>query len=120
MELSEARDRFDALDINVVAISYDSVEANSLFASEFEITFPLLSDSNAVHAIAFGILNESYRPGHGAYGVPHPGIFLVNSAGIVVEKFAEKNYRERPSLKLVLEAAAKMAAEDETEDSLLN
>ncbi len=29
--------------------------------------------------IALGVLNESNSPGEPAYGIPHPGVFVVNT-----------------------------------------
>lgn len=91
-------------------MSYDSNETSREFTERHGIRFPILADEKARHVLAFGILNEKYEPGHRAYGIPHPGIFLVDSDGMVVAKFAEEDYRERPDLNVVLDAARKMAA----------
>ena len=111
MELSDNVTRFKALGVNLAAISYDSVYINSSFANRHNLSFPLLSDDKAVFASAFGILNVSYAKGHRAYGVPHPGVFIVNSKGDVFAKFSEKDYRKRPALELILEVAKRMSAE---------
>lgn len=108
MQLSEVHGQFEALGIQVAAMSYDSNETSREFAERHDIRFPILADENARHVLAFGILNEQYEPGHRAYGIPHPGIFLVDGDGMIVAKFAEDNYRERPDLTVVLEAARKM------------
>lgn len=94
--------------IRIAAISYDPVPTNRKFAKQSNITFPILSDAEYWHVKAFGILNESYAEGHRAYGIPHPGIFLVGKDGKVVAKLAEADYKERPPLETVLEAARAM------------
>jgi peroxiredoxin len=57
---------------------------------------------------ALGILNEDYEPSSRAYGVPHPGIFLLDPNGVIRAKFAEEGYRARPDFDSVLEAAANL------------
>lgn len=75
MELSEKKAIFDALGVNVAAMSYDTDTTNSKFANRYSIAFPLLADKSAVHVNAFGIRNASYAEGHRAYGVPLPCVF---------------------------------------------
>ena len=108
MELSERHTQFTGLGVSVAAISYDSSETNATFSQKYRIPYPLLSDENRVHVVAFGILNETYAEGHRAYGVPHPGIFIVDGEGIIQAKFAEKDYRQRPSFQLILESVSEM------------
>lgn len=111
MELSEKKTEFDALGINVAAMSYDTDTINSEFADRYSLTFPLLADKNTVHVDAFGIRNDSYAEGHRAYGVPLPGVFLVDGNGNIHSKFAEKYYRQRPAMELLIESATRMAAD---------
>ena len=105
MQLADAHGQFEKLGIAIVAMTYDSPATNRRFAQRRELPFPLLSDERARHAIAFGILNEAYEKGHRAYGVPHPGIFLLDHDGVIRAKFAEAGFRIRPSLGKVLKAA---------------
>ena len=49
-----------------------------------------------------------YEPGHRVYGIPYPGIFLVDPNGVIQAKFAEESYRDRPDFANVLEAAANL------------
>ena len=110
MELSAISSKFTSLGINVATITYDRHEDALKFHRQYDLQFPILRDVDAKHVIAFGILNENYEPGHRAYGIPHPGIFLVDSSGAVYAKFAEQDYRDRPSLEEVLLAANKMVS----------
>lgn len=106
--MSEKKAVFDALGVKVAAMSYDTNATNSKLSDRYSITFPLLADKNTVHIKAFGIRNDSYAEGHRAYGVPLPGVFLVDSDGNIYSKFAEQDYRERPAMELLIESATAM------------
>jgi len=87
--------------MGVAAISYDSVAALKNFAGRRHITFPLLSDPDSKIIRAFGIVNEELK-GNPFYGVPHPGTYIVNPAGVVVAKYFEDDYRERDTASDIL------------------
>ena len=96
-------DEIEALGVKVVAISYDSPEANNGFSMDEGLSFPLLSDQNAQTVNGFGIRNNDYGEGHFAYGIPHPGIVLIDPKGKVAMKMAEADYRKRPSIDLLID-----------------
>ncbi len=108
MELSEHKAEFDALGIQVIVMTYEPPEKNLKFTRQHDIGYILLSDPESRHIKAFGILNETYGPDSMAHGIPHPGIFLVDSNGNINAKFAEEGYRDRPILGLVIETASEM------------
>ena len=108
MKLSEIKKSFTQLGLNVAAITYDSTTTNAKFQKQFQLSYPLLSDENGQHAIAFNILNKKYEKGHRAYGVPHPGILLINKKGIIVAKFAEADYKDRPDFDDVVQRAREL------------
>jgi peroxiredoxin len=107
-QLVEVSDRFAAMGIGIATITYDPIEFLKEYAEDEEIQFALLHDEKVQHVNAFGILNTDYAPGERAYGIPYPGIFLVDSQGVIRYKFAEESYRIRPDFDDVLTAAAKM------------
>lgn len=109
MKLTEIQDQFPALGINIASITYDPVSLLKAVAEDQGIGFPLLHDEERRHVNAFRILNTEYEPGSRAYGVPYPGIFLIDPDGIIRFKFAEQDYRVRPDFSDVLEAAAAMS-----------
>ncbi len=109
MELSEHQTEFTDLGIQVAVMTYESPQIHLDFTKQYQIGYPILSDPDIRYVKAFGILNESFEPGHRAHGVPHPGIFLVDRDGTVKAKFAEEGFRKRPAIDLVLEAARGMA-----------
>lgn len=106
MQLIEITDQFEAMGISVVAMTYDSVEMLKTVEEDMGVEFPLLRDEDITHVNALGILNTDYEPDQRAYGVPYPGIFLVDTDGVIQAKFAEESYRDRPDFAVVLEAAA--------------
>ena len=108
VQLTDVAEQFEALGFSIAAISYDSVELLKEVQEDQEIEFPLLHDENVKHVNALGIRNLDYEPGHRVYGIPYPGIFLVDSNGVIKHKFAEERYQDRPNFEGVLEAAASM------------
>jgi|TARA_B100001964_G_scaffold168586_1_gene185271 peroxiredoxin len=108
VQLIEISDQFEAMGINVAAMTYDSVEMLKTVEEDQGIEFTLLHDEGITHVNALGILNEDYEPDSRAYGVPHPGIFLISPDGVIRYKFAEEGYRIRPDFDNVLQAASQM------------
>src|SRR5690606_3788279 len=81
--------------VGVAAVSYDSVEVLQAFAERVGIGFPLISDPDSEIIRRFGIFNESVERDSPAYGIPHPGEYLVGPNGVVRAKFFEDDIRER-------------------------
>ena len=108
MQLAEIAEQFEEMGLSVVAMTYDSVATLKTVEADRGIEFTLLHDAGITHVNALGILNTDYEPGQRAYGVPYPGIFLVDPDGVIQAKFAEESYRDRPDFDIVLEAAANL------------
>lgn len=89
----------------MIAITYDAPDMQQPFIDAASITYPILSDINGSSAIALGILNEKYAPGEDAYGIPHPGIFVLTPEKEIVRKFFIEGYDTRVSGEAVLAAA---------------
>ena len=104
-QLVEAEAQFNAIGFNVATMTYDSVATLKEAEAEYETTFPMLHDEDSAHFKAMGILNMQYEPGNRAYGIPYPGIFVLDNEGVIRAKLAEEDYRIRPDFSLVLEAA---------------
>ena len=96
MQLEEHKAAFEELGIQVVGMTYDSLEVLADFHTDEELSYPLLRDENAKHVNALGVRNEDYPEGHRAYGIPHPGVLYVDAQGIIRAKYAVAGYRERP------------------------
>lgn len=104
--LVEREAEFAALGFKVAAMTYDPVATLKQAEEEYGATFPLLHDAGNTHVKAMGILNTQYSPGERAYGIPYPGIFVLDAQGVIRAKLAEEDYKLRPDFSLVLEAAA--------------
>ena len=90
----------------VLAVSYDPVDVLAGFADKHGIAYPLLSDEGSRVIRALGLYNEhlAEQAAHYGlqardhqYGVPYPGVFVLDEEGVVAEKRFEQSYRVRPS-----------------------
>ena len=102
MQLQERLQGFQAAGIGVVALTYDSPELQRRFVEKYSIGYPVLSDVNAESMTQLGILNEEYAPGDDNYGIPHPGIFVIDRQGRIVGKIFVQGYEKRVDADSVL------------------
>jgi peroxiredoxin len=92
-------------------ITYDAPDLQRAFIDASNIDYPLISDVDAATMIALGILNEAYAPGEDAYGIPHPGVFVVNPEHEIVGKIFIESYRERVDAEGTLRYALEVLAD---------
>jgi len=97
VELQQHLEAIRRQGLGVAAISYDSVGALKNFAERQGIAYPLLSDPDSKIIRAFDILNETTKPGTPTYGIPYPGVYIVDEHGKVVSKYFEDDYKDRVS-----------------------
>ena len=109
MELSANASKFRAMGIEPVSLTYDAIDELKKFSKKHDINFALLSDKDSGYIKTINILNTSIPQDTKYFGVPYPGIMLVNKDGIVVHKFAEEGYKKRPAMSEVLDAAMKLS-----------
>ena len=95
IQLQQHKAGFDAAGIGMVAITYDSPALQQVFIEKFGITIPVVSDMNALSFKTLGILNQQYQPGDSQYGIPHPGMIVVDTKGLVVGKLFLQAYSSR-------------------------
>ena len=88
--------------LGLAAVSYDSPEVLKNFADRHHIEFPLLSDKDSAIIRKVGILNEQVKKGSSSYGIPYPGIYVLDSQGAVKAKFFENDYSERDTAGMIL------------------
>jgi len=105
VQLQEHKAEFDAAGIALVVLTYDAPEVQRQFIEKFSITYPMLSDVEASTVRALGILNTEYEPGHSAYGIPHPGIFVIRPDGTIAGKLFIDGYETRVDAGAVLDYA---------------
>lgn len=89
--------------MQVVGLSPDSVDILKKFASQKSISFPLLSDSDGAAIKSLGLENKDSKK-----FLPHPGVLIIGTDGIVDEKLFKEGHKSRHTSDAVL-AAAKAA-----------
>ena len=86
----------------LVGISYDSVDILKRFSDRSSLTFPLLSDPGSKTIDAYGIRNKEAPPRWD--GIPYPGTFVVDQAGVIRAKLFLDGYRERHTVEALVKA----------------
>ena len=86
---------YEEAGVGIVVVTYDTPEIQQAFIDAGNITYPFISDIDASTMIALGVLNEQYEPGEPSYGIPHPGVFVVNIDNEIVGKIFIDSFRER-------------------------
>ncbi len=95
-----------------MAISYDAVDVLSSFASRYGIEYPLLSDVGSRAIREVGLFNHQIVQQQAAngfpvresyFGLPYPGTFVLDEAGVVRDRWFEQNYRVRPTPSAIFE-----------------
>ncbi len=93
-----------ANDVAVMAVSYDPVQVLADFGTKNGIRYPLLSDVGSRVMGELGLLNPNILEETGFWGftyaekhqgLPYPGTFLLDNAGVVVDKVFERSHRVR-------------------------
>jgi peroxiredoxin len=87
--------QFDAAGLGVAVLTYDTPGLQQRFIDRFSITYPMLSDIDATSVVSLGVLNTDYQPGDPNYGIPYPGVFVVDPAGRIVGKIFLEGYKTR-------------------------
>ncbi len=100
--MERSKDALAAQGLSVCSISYDTVEILHDFAVRRAITFPLLADPDSAIIRRFGLFNETVEPTSRDYGIPHPGLVVVDPAGVVLERFFEERYYHRMTMPTML------------------
>jgi peroxiredoxin len=95
IELNNQAEQFTELGYGLAAISYDNTAILTAFAEQQMISYPLLSDQNAQTMLAYNILNKTYVLGDANYGIPYPGVVVIDNHGNVLHKHFFKGYKKR-------------------------
>jgi peroxiredoxin len=105
VQLQERIEGFHRAGLGVAAITYDTPELQRVFIERADIEYPLLSDIDAGTFTALGILNPDYEPGDSAYGIPYPGVLVLDRGQTVRAKIFVEGYETRVNAENVLAAA---------------
>jgi hypothetical protein len=82
------------------------VDTLERFSRVHGISYPLLSDEGSATIIDLGVLNVTVEAERAAYnrpmedrhrGIPYPGTFFLDEAGVLVDKRFEQSHRIRPT-----------------------
>ncbi len=95
LELNKVQEKFSSLGYVLAGISYDTTEVLNQFVSQHALKFPLLADQQAQTMLAFGILNKAYGKGDDNYGIPYPGVVVINAQGKVTDSHFYQGYKNR-------------------------
>jgi peroxiredoxin len=96
----------------MVAITYDAPELQQAFIEAGSVDYPFLSDIDAESFNILGILNDEYGPGDDSYGIPFPGVFVLNPELEIVGKVFEGRYQSRVDAETTLAYALKVLNAD--------
>jgi len=83
------RTDFERAGFSIIALTYDSPVLQAAFIEANGIAYPMLSDVAAQSVQALGILNVDYAPGDDHYGIPYPGIFILDASMTIQRGSAE-------------------------------
>ena len=103
IKLNDIADELKAAGYPLVVLSYDEPAKQARFIGRNELSYSFISDEDSSVITAFGLMDNSYKPGSRAYGVPHPAIYKIGVDGLVQGKLMESNYSDRPANEAVLE-----------------
>jgi peroxiredoxin Q/BCP len=79
-------DKFKAAGVEVIGVSKDSVASHDKFCAKYDLSFPLLSDTDGKICEAFGVMKMKNMYGRTYLGIER-STFLVDRAGRVVKEW---------------------------------
>jgi peroxiredoxin len=88
--------------LGLAVITRDSPEVLAEFARRRGVTYPLLSDPGSRTIRSYGILNTTVDESSTNFGIPFPGMFILNRQGAVRARFFEPDYQERTTVSSIL------------------
>ena len=106
-EINEWNSKFKALGYGIAAISYDSVETLKIFSEKANLQYQLLADQDNKTIKSFKVLNQKYKPGDDNYGIPYPGVMIIDAEEKLIYKYFYKGYKRRVQMKNIYQALTK-------------
>jgi len=99
VEINRWSDKFNAIGYKFAAISYDSTVTLRKFANKKRLKFPLLADQEHQTIKSYKVLNSAEKEGSEHYGIPFPGVMIINNKGFLEYKYFYLGYKKRVILK---------------------
>ncbi len=93
-------ERLSAAGVQIVGVSYDSLDILKTFSDAEEIPFPLLSDEGSKTIREYGL--------HFKDGLPHPGTVLIDQSGVIRAKIFKEGYEARHTVDELIAAAEEL------------
>ncbi|MGX5172463.1 peroxiredoxin family protein [Aliikangiella sp. IMCC44653] len=95
IEINQWHDKFASIGYAIAALSYDSVATLSQFKSQHAIRFTLLADQDLQTIKQYKVINQQYRPQDKHYGIPYPGVFILDKEQKITQKYFYEGYKNR-------------------------
>ncbi len=99
VEINDWNSKLNELGYKVAAISYDSTDILKKFSLKRNLQYPLLADQNHQTMEVLKVLNDEQKPGSEHYGIPFPGVMVIDEKGILTYKYFYKGYKKRVKIK---------------------
>jgi len=100
VQLRDDIEKLNAAGVQVVGISYDSLDILKKFSDSEEIPYLLLSDEGSKTIHEYGL--------HSRDGLPHPGTLLIDQSGVIQAKLFNRGFRTRHTNDELVAAAEKL------------
>ncbi|MFP4368519.1 MAG: redoxin domain-containing protein [Candidatus Kapaibacterium sp.] len=98
---------FEELDADIAVVTTDSPFANAAWATEHEVTFPILADVSKETVKAFDVFYENFA-GIQGFTVPKRAIFIIDEQGMVEYKWVAENPGLEPPYDEIKKALSEM------------
>ncbi len=83
-EFRDALPDFSAANAAIIGVSRDSLKSHANFAAKYDLTFPLVSDTDEAFCKAFDVIQEKMNYGKKYMGIER-STFIINPEGEVAE-----------------------------------
>jgi len=98
IEINQWQDKLNKIGYNFAGISYDSTEILKKFSDKQQLKYPLLADQNYQTMKDYKVLHQDYKPGSKNYGIPYPGVMIVDNSGKISYRYFYQGYEDRVNL----------------------
>ena len=102
MELQSRYADLRAGGLELAVITCDPIATQQAYVERQGLQFTMLSDEGSEVIKRYGLLNETVEPGSRVYGIPHPGTFILDPQGRVIERFFEESYQQRNTVSSIV------------------
>ncbi|MFT3784556.1 MAG: peroxiredoxin family protein [Tepidisphaeraceae bacterium] len=85
----------------LVVVSAEPIDTSAALHRELGLPFPILSDVAGTVIDTYGVRNLLLDVGT---HLPHPSVFIIDSAGVVRFRSVDRNYKKRTTIRTILKA----------------